>query len=274
MRTSALLTTSAIVLALGCSAPAPETASTPAAPGPIDISAYRIVDMSYTFGEDTLYWPTDMTFEHKQVAFGPTPGGYFYSSYQYGGSEHGGTHLDAPIHFAEGKQGAAAIPIERLIGPVAVVDISAKCENDADYLLSAADIEADEAANGKIEPGTIVLVRAGWGRFWPDKKTYLGTDVPKDVANLHFPGVSPEAAELLVARQIGATGIDTASIDRGASTDFRAHQVLCGAEIPVLENVANLNELPARGATLFALPMKIGHGSGAPVRIVALLPKQ
>ena len=274
MRRNALPIFPLIAIALSCSAPAPEAASAPAAAGPIDLSAYRIVDMSYTFGEDTLYWPTDMTFEHKQVAFGQTPGGFFYSSYQYGGSEHGGTHLDAPIHFAEGKQGAAAIPIERLIGPVAVIDISAKCESDPDYLLSVADIEADETANGKIAPGDIVLVRAGWGRFWPDKKTYLGSDVPKDVSNLHFPGVSAEAAELLVARRIGATGIDTASIDRGASTDFRAHQVLCGAEIPVLENVANSGELPARGATLFALPMKIGHGSGAPARIVALLPKQ
>ena len=234
----------------------------------------RIVDLTHPFDEETIYWPTERGFELLVGEAGFTERGYFYAANRFRAAEHGGTHIDAPIHFSEGKQGAAAIPIERLIAPVAVIDISAKCENDPDYLLSVADIEAGESTNGKIEPGMIVLVRAGWGRFWPDKKTYLGTDVPKDFANLHFPGVSPEAAELLVARQINATGIDTASIDRGASTDFRAHQVLCGAEIPVLENVANLNELPVRGATLFALPMKIGHGSGAPARIVALLPKQ
>jgi len=274
MRTNVLLILPLAVIAVSCSRPAAETARPDASAGPLDISAYRIVDMSYTFDENTLYWPTDMTFEHREIHFGPAPGGYFYSTYQYGASEHGGTHLDAPIHFSEGKMGSAAIPLERLIAPVAVIDISTKCANDPDYLLSVADIEADEAANGKIEPDTIVLVRAGWGHFWPDKKTYLGTDVPKDVENLHFPGVSPEAAEAFVARRIGATGIDTASIDRGASKDFKTHQILCGAEIPILENVANLTELPVRGATLLALPMKIGHGSGGPVRIAALLPRQ
>jgi kynurenine formamidase len=116
-----------------------------------------------------------------------------------------------------------------------------------------------------------VLIRTGWGSRWPDKKTYLGTDAPGDVENLHFPGISPQAAELLAARGIAAVGIDTASMDPGASRDFRTHQILSAAQIPGLENVANLDQLPPRGALVLALPMKIGGGSGAPCRIVALI---
>ncbi len=118
-----------------------------------------------------------------------------------------------------------------------------------------------------------MLVRTGWGRFWPDRKNYLGSDVPKDTANLHFPGLSREAAEFLAReRKVDGVGIDTASIDPGQSRDFIAHQILNGADIYGLENVANLDKLPATGATLIALPMKIQRGTGGPVRIVAILP--
>jgi len=121
-----------------------------------------------------------------------------------------------------------------------------------------------------IQQVTGVLIHTGWGRFWPDVKSYLGDDVPGDTENLHFPGVSTEAAEVLVQRGIALVGIDTASIDHGRSRDFKAHQVFAGAEVACLENVARLDQVPATGAFLFALPMKIGEGSGAPCRIVAL----
>lgn len=118
-----------------------------------------------------------------------------------------------------------------------------------------------------------MLVRTGWGSRWPDVKRYMGDDTPGRADNLHFPGVSPEAARLLVARGVGAVGIDTASLDPGTSADFPTHRILAAAGIPGLENVANLDALPAAGATVIALPMKIGKGSGAPCRIAALLPK-
>jgi kynurenine formamidase len=239
----------------------------------LDLAQYRVVDLSHTFNDQTIYWPTDEPFEHEQKAWGITAGGYWYSSFTLGGSEHGGTHLDAPIHFAEGKRAVDQIPVEQLIGDAVVIDIAGQCAQDPDYTLAAADIEAHEAAHGGVPAGALVLVRTGWGGRWPDKKTYLGTDAAGDVENLHFPGVSREAAELLVARAVAAVGIDTASIDPGVSRDFPTHQVLGAAQIAILENVANLSEVPERGAMLFAFPMKIGGGSGAPCRVVALVPR-
>ena len=240
-------------------------------PGPFDLDQYRVVDLTHAFDENTLYWPTDQPFQHQRTAWGRTEGGYWYSSFTYGGSEHGGTHLDAPIHFAEGKRAVAEIPVEQLIGPAVVIDITVQCEADSDYRLSVADVENHERRHGAIDAGAIVLVRTGWSRFWPDAKTYLGSDVPGDTANLHFPGVSPEAAEALVQKGVAVVGIDTASIDHGPTRDFRAHQVFAGAQVACLENVARLEELPATGALVMALPMKIGGGSGAPCRIVAFV---
>ena len=133
------------------------------------------------------------------------------------------------------------------------------------------DLEAHERQHGAIQAGTGVLIHTGWGRFWPDVKSYLGSDVPGDTENLHFPGVSPEAAEALVRKGIALVGIDTASIDHGPTSDFKAHQVFAAAQIACLENVAHLDQAPATGSLLLALPMKIGDGSGAPCRIVALV---
>lgn len=241
-------------------------------PAPLDISGYRLIDLSHTFDEKTLYWPTDKHFEHNQVAWGRTEGGFWYSSFTYGGSEHGGTHIDAPIHFGEGKRSVDQIPIEQLIGSAVVIDISAACDSDPDYLLSVEDIGKHEQRHSRIEPGSIVMIRSGWSRRWPDARQYLGSDVPGDTRNLHFPGVSPEAAEALVERDVAIVGIDTASIDHGPSSDFKAHQVFAAAQIACLENVNRLEELPPTGAIVFALPMKIGGGSGGPCRVVALVP--
>jgi kynurenine formamidase len=118
-------------------------------------------------------------------------------------------------------------------------------------------------------------LRTGTARFWPDREGYLGTAERglQGVRGLHFPGLDPAAAEWLVAdRRIRAVGIDTASIDHGPSSDFLAHRVLFAAGIPAFENVANLAELPPKGFSIIALPMKIAGASGAPLRIVALLP--
>ena len=241
-------------------------------PAGFDLAQYRAVDLSHTFDDETIYWPTDEPFHHDQKAWGVTEGGYWYSSFTYGGSEHGGTHLDAPIHFAEGKRSVDQIPVEQLIGEAVVIDISGQCAQNPDYMLAVADIEAHEAGHGAIPADAIVLVKTGWASRWPDKKAYMGSDVPGDVENLHFPGVSREAAELLVTRSVAAVGVDTASIDPGVSRDFPTHQALGAAQIAILENVASLDDVPERGALLFALPMKIGGGSGGPCRVVALVP--
>jgi len=234
----------------------------------------RVVDLTYPFDDKTIYWPTASTgFVHETVFNGKTEGGFFYSAYNACAPEHGGTHLDAPVHFAEGKSTADTVPLSRLVGPAVVVDVAAAASKDVDYRVTRADIEAFERLHGAIEPSTIVMIHTGWGARWPDKKSYLGDDRPGHAEALHFPGIGEDAALALVARKVGAVGIDTASIDYGPSKDFIAHRVLLDADIPAFENVASMESLPPRGALVIALPMKIRDGSGAPLRIVAVLPR-
>jgi len=239
--------------------------------GAIDTS--KVIDLTYSFDEKTIYWPTAKSFDWQKESWGISPGGYWYTAARYAASEHGGTHIDSPIHFGKDRATTDEIPLSRLIGPAVVIDISAACAKDPDYRLSAADVASWEKKYGSIPDGVIVLVHTGWGKFWPDKKRYLGSDTPGDTAHLHFPGISREAAEFLMTkRKINGVGIDTASMDYGPSKDFIAHQIINGANVYGLENVANLERLPATGATLIALPMKIKGGTGAPTRIIAILP--
>jgi kynurenine formamidase len=233
----------------------------------------KVVDLTYPFEESAMHWPTAAPFKLEKINEGRTPAGFWYASYNFSSSEHVGTHLDAPFHFAEGKWTTEQIPLHQLIGPAVAIDVRAQANQNPDYRLQVQDIRAWEKKHGRIVPGALVLMHSGWGRFWRDRKRYFGTDTPGDVANLHFPGLSKEAAEFLVReRRINAVGIDTPSIDYGPSRDFVVHQVLGGANKPIFENVANLNRLPAKGATMYAIPMKIKGGSGAPLRIFAVLP--
>ncbi|WP_406699706.1 cyclase family protein [Singulisphaera sp. Ch08] len=242
-------------------------------PGPAKVLASKAIDLTYALDKDSVYWPTDESFQWERTSWGPAAKGYWYASAKFSASEHGGTHLDSPIHFGEGQATADQIPLTKLIGPAVVVDVQKACARDRDYQLRTEDLEAWERSHGRIPEGAIVVMRSGWGRFWPNQKAYLGSDKPGDTANLHFPGVSRGAAEWLVAhRKVSGVGVDTASLDPGPSRDFMAHRVLNGAGIYGLENVANLDQVPEAGATLIALPMKIKGGSGGPTRIIAILP--
>jgi kynurenine formamidase len=233
----------------------------------------KLVDMTYEFSADTHHWPTAKPFELETVNEGRTAQGFWYSSYNYSASEHVGTHLDAPFHFAEGKWTTEKIPLAQTIGAAVVIDVRRQAGADSDYLLSMADIQRWEKRYGRIPNRSIVLMHSGWGKYWGDPKRYFGSVMPGNVDNLHFPGVSKEAATFLVkARRVKAVGVDTPSVDHGPSKDFIAHQVLGAANVPVFENVAAVDRLPPKGATVFAIPMKIKGGSGAPLRIFALLP--
>jgi kynurenine formamidase len=238
-------------------------------------SALRgLVDLSHPFNEQTIYWPTAERFTLTQVAEGETEGGWYYAANNFAAAEHGGTHLDAPIHFARGGDKADEIPLRRLVGRAVTVDVSARVGDNADYLISRADLRRWERRNGRIPQRTIVLLRTGWERFWPDAERYLGTAERGEAAvpQLHFPGLSQGGARWLVNRRgVKAVGIDTASIDYGQSTDFQAHRVLGAANVPVFENVARLGRLPDRGFAVAALPMKIEGGSGGPLRMMAVL---
>ncbi|MEM9555937.1 MAG: cyclase family protein [Acidobacteriota bacterium] len=233
------------------------------------------VDLTHSYDEDTIYWPTEDGFVFQKGFDGVTEKGYYYAANSFCSAEHGGTHLDAPIHFAAGKQTADEIPLERLIGPAVVVDVRAAAAANADHQVSVEDLTRHEAAHGRIADGSIVLIDTGFSRFWPDRTRYMGTDErgAEAVAKLHFPGLHPDAARWLVEeRTIHAIGLDTPSIDFGQSTHFRSHQILFEADIPAFENVAHLDRMPPTGALVIALPMKIRAGSGGPLRIVGVVP--
>lgn len=236
------------------------------------IDPAKVVDLTHSFDANTIYWPTEKGFQWERGTWGRTPGGYFYASARFSSAEHGGTHIDSPLHFAEGQPSVDQLTMRQLIGPAVVIDVSEACAKDADFLVSPADLSNWEGKHGKIPAGSIVLFRTGWSARWPDKKRYMGTDKPGDLEGLHFPGIGAAAAKVLLQRHIQGVGIDTASIDYGQSKDFIVHRELCGNGIYGLENIANLERVPATGATLIALPMKIAGGSGAPVRIIAILP--
>jgi kynurenine formamidase len=236
-----------------------------------------LVDLSHAYGADTVFWPTAAEgFRLQKDADGITEAGYYYAANSFCTAEHGGTHLDAPVHFAEGRQTVDQIPLERLLGPAVVIDVTAESASSADYQVTVDDFTRFEAEHGRIGDEAIVLIRTGFSSRWPDAARYLGTAErgPAAVANLHFPGLHPDAARWLVAnRPVRAIGIDTASIDHGQSTLFESHRILYAANIPAFENLAALDRLPARGADVIALPMKIAGGSGAPLRAVAILPR-
>ena len=238
------------------------------------LSAGNWIDLTYAFDSTTIYWPTAQPFHLTVVSARRLPAGYYYAANNLSAAEHGGTHLDAPVHFVEKKHSADQIPLSQLIGPAVVIDVTKQADSSADFRVHQSDITAWEAAHGEIPPDAIVLIRTGWGSRWPDRARYLGTTKTgaAGVAELHFPGLDLDAARALVRRKVKAVGIDTPSIDYGQSTTFVVHRRLFASNVPAFENVAQLDKLPVTGAIVIALPMKISGGSGGPLRIVALLP--
>ncbi|MGQ0639951.1 MAG: cyclase family protein [Gemmatimonadaceae bacterium] len=255
-------------LGLSC---APTPIRTPA----LDLARVNLVDLTHPLSEKTLFWPTSPSgFELKQLSYGVTPGGWFYAAYTFAMPEHGGTHIDAPIHFAQDGLTTDRIPIAALVAPAVVIDVSAQATADRDYRLTPGDVATFESASGRIPAGSIVLMRTGWDKRWGDRLAYFGDSTPGLASNLHFPGFGAEAAQLLVdERNVAGLGIDSPSVDYGPSTDFRVHRVGAANNVYNLENLMGLDQLPATGAYLFALPMKIERGSGGPVRVVAVVPK-
>jgi kynurenine formamidase len=266
MTTTLRLAFTCLFLASGCAAP----------PAGLDLARARFVELTHPFARETLFWPTEEEgFVLEPVFHGTTEGGWHYEANKFRTAEHGGTHLDAPAHFAAGGDTADAVPLTRLVAAAVRVDVRDVCARDRDHAVTIADLAAFETAHGAIPAGAIVLLDTGFAARWPDRERYLGTaerGAPA-TAHLHFPGLSAEAARWLAEeRRIAAVGIDTASIDPGPSRDFAAHRELAARGVPAFENLASLGELPPRNFWVIALPMRIAGGSGGPLRAIALLP--
>lgn len=240
----------------------------------LDLSKTKIIDLSHSYSHETIYWVTAKEFELDTVFKGMTDKGYYYSANNFATAEHGGTHIDAPIHFAEEAQSVDEIPLQKLIGSAIKIDVSKNALNNPDYLVSIEDLKAWEKTHGQIPDGSIVLLQTGFSTYYPNKVKYMGTDERGEnaVQLLHFPGLDSEAANWLVEnRKIHSIGIDTPSIDFGQSTHFKSHVTLMTNNIPAFENLTNLDQLPEKGFSVIALPMKIKGGSGSPLRIIALI---
>jgi kynurenine formamidase len=241
-----------------------------------DLAGLRMVDLGHAYGEETLYWPSRPAarFELERLSYGETPGGYFYAANRFCAPEHGGTHLDAPIHFARDGMTTDQLPLTQLIAPAIRIDVREQATKDRSYRLQPEDISRFEQKWGVIRPGTIVLLQTGWSQYWPDRKAYFGSESAEDASGLEFPSYGEEAARILVKdRGVALLGVDTASIDFGRSRDFVVHRIAAAANVGGLENLTNLEQLPETGFHVIALPMKIRGGSGGPVRVVALVPR-
>ena len=219
----------------------------------------RWIDLTHDFSTNTLYWPTAKPFTLEVESHSYTEKGYFYAANRYTASEHGGTHIDAPIHFAEGHKTLDQLTIDQLTGAAVVVDVSPKALKDVDYQITVADLKTWESNHGQIPRDAILLLNTGFARYWPDAKKYLGTEErgTNAVAKLHFPGLHPDAARWLVAeRNIKAVGLDTASIDYGQSTLFETHRILFEKNIPAVLRRLAAEERPrtARRRSIRGIP--------------------
>ena len=227
------------------------------------------IDLTHAISEKDPNWEgtAKSPYEARQLGRIEKDG---YFSRRISLPEHFATHIDAPAHFAKGGWTVDEIPPDRLIGPLVLVDISAKCKTNSDYLLSMEDVAAWEQAHGRVPAGAIIVARTGWASRWDSMSDYRG--VAGEGGTMHFPGFSLDAVKFLVeSRRIYGLGIDTLGVDNGPSQDFPVHRYTSVHNVYHLENVADLSAVPASGAILIASPAKLEGGSGGPVRIFALL---
>ncbi|NTW70261.1 MAG: cyclase family protein [Chlorobiaceae bacterium] len=236
----------------------------------------KLLEMTYPFDARTIYWPTAKPFTVTKLEWRVNQGGWWYASNNYGASEHGGTHVDAPIHFFEKGRTIDQIPLGEWIGPAIKIDVVAECVNNREYQLTVKDVKRWEAKHGRVPVNSWVLMYTGIDtKYYPDPQKVLGTLKKGDaaLAELSFPGFSAEVATFLVKeRNIKGIGLDTPSIDHGQSKDFQVHRICFAADKLAIENIASLDKLPEKGAMLYVIPMLIKDGTGSPARIFALLP--
>lgn len=224
---------------------------------------YKIIDLTHTLHETIPCWDGGCGFKHTcEVDYSECETPTKFKIHSVNMASGIGTHMDAPAHCIEGGLPIDQLPLEQLLCPAVVIDISSHVYEN--FLLQPGDILAFEKTHGIIRPKDFVLIRTGWEKHWERPERYRN--------NLIFPAVSSEAAELLLQRKIAGLGIDTLSPDRPKS-GYPVHQILLSAGKYIVENAASLDLLPPRGSFILTLPIKIKDGTEAPVRLIAFLPQ-
>ncbi|CAH2085524.1 unnamed protein product [Euphydryas editha] len=232
---------------------------------------YEFIDLSYPFDKNTIYSPVSQNFMFIKKIGHFDDEGSWYASNDFAAGEHGGTHIDAPYHFKVDGKYVGDIPVDKLIVPLIIVDISSKVNNDSNFVLYKHDL--DYILNDNMRKPCFIVFKFGWSKFANDKSKYLG--ITKN-NTYNFPGISGEVAEWITSsyKNVVGIGVDTASVDKGSSTDFPVHKATAKAGLFNVENVKLDQHVPEYGCTALILPMKIALGSGAPLRLVAICPKR
>ncbi|XP_047531697.1 isatin hydrolase-like isoform X1 [Vanessa atalanta] len=232
---------------------------------------YEFIDLTYPFDKNTIYWPDSRSFEFTKKIGAFQNDGSWYASNEFSAGEHGGTHIDAPYHFKVNGKYVGDIPLDKLIVPLIILDVSSKVNNDSNFVLYKHHL--DYMLNDNFGKPCFLIFKFGWSKFAGDRTKYLGVNKNN---TLNFPGLSEEVAEWITSsyKNVVGLGVDTASVDPGSSTDLPVHKIAAKAGLFNVENVKLDQPVPEYGCTALILPMKITWGSGAPLRLVAICPKQ
>lgn len=226
----------------------------------------RIIDLTHVLGTQTPTFPGLPGFAITPLVTMEEDGVYFNQISQ---GEHIGTHIDAPNHFSADGLAIHEIPVDRLVGPLAVIDIRERVARDPDTMVMPDDILAWERRYGRLPRGAIVIMNSGWATRFDDPRAFLNADVSN---TMHFPGWSKEATDLLMMeRSVNGIGVDTLSLDRGVSTGFEVHYSWLPSQRWGLELVANLASVPPSGALLIVGAPTVYSGSGGPSRLIAVM---
>lgn len=256
---------SVAIVACGSNSAASSSSS---AAGQKTIAYSRVVDLSHVVSPKIPLWPGDPKVVFTVVAT-MAKDGYYLRKFAIG--EHSATHMNAPNSFVSGNtQAITSFSPEQRVVPAVVIDVRTKCAANADYQLTQQDVLDWETKNGQIASGSFVIMLTGWEDKWSDPTAFINQDAQ---GNLHFPGFAKATTMWLVSdRHIAGVGIDTHGVDPGSDTTYATNTEMANTQKIAIECMANLDQLPAKGATLILAPLQLQDGSGSPMDIIALVP--
>lgn len=231
----------------------------------------RIVDLSYKQNRDSITWPLNPSYNFTQLYRG-----YFetykkwFENNHFAMPEHMGTHIDAPVHTVKGMWRTDQIPMENLYGAGVIINVKSKAATNPDYRVTVEDLLMWEEKYGEMPRRAVAIMNSGWSSKYPNKTLVFGSPEPTDISTLHFPSWHEDAVTWLInKRQINAVGVDTPSTDYGMSSTLPCHTLMGKNRVVGIENVANLDNVPESGSTIYIPVLNIADGSGGPARVFA-----